>query len=79
MIRPFLIPPPSYATGRRGSQASPAHLFFKRGRDTAAGYNDLMIALIAPASLLREGAVASIGLSDSAQRKSMTFRTRAAL
>jgi hypothetical protein len=34
-----------------------------------------MIAVRAPASLLREGAGAGIGLSASAQRKNMTFRS----
>ena len=54
---------------------SPDPSFFNRGRDTFAGYNTLMIALSAPASLLRERAAASIGLSASAQRRSMTFRS----
>ncbi len=54
---------------------SPDPSFFKRGRDTIAGYNTLMIALSAPASLLRERAGASIRLSASAQRRSMTFRS----
>lgn len=54
---------------------SPDPSFFNRGRDTFAGYNTLMIALSVPASLLRGRAVAGIGLSASAQRKSMTFRS----
>ena len=54
---------------------SPDPSFFTRRRNTIAGYNALMIALSVPASLLRERTVASIGLSASAQRKSMTFRT----
>lgn len=53
---------------------SPDPSFFNRRRNTIAGYNNLMITLSAPASLLRGQAGASIGLSASAQRKSMTFR-----
>jgi uncharacterized protein DUF4331 len=54
---------------------SPDPSFFNRRRDTIAGYNNLMIALRVPASLLGGQAVARIGLSASAQRRSMTFRT----
>lgn len=54
---------------------SPDPSFFSRRRDTIAGYNNLTMALRVPASLLREGAVASIGLSASAQRKNMTIRS----
>jgi hypothetical protein len=53
---------------------SPDPSFFERRRDAIGGYNNLMIALRVPASLLR-GQAASIGLSASAQRKNMTFRT----
>jgi hypothetical protein len=54
---------------------SPDPSFFNRGRNTFAGYNTLMIALSVPASQLSDRAVANIGLSASAQRKSMTFRS----
>jgi hypothetical protein len=53
---------------------SPDPSFFKRGRDSNAGYNNLMMTLRVPASLLRGQAGASIGLSASVQRKNMTFR-----
>ncbi len=54
---------------------SPDPSFFNRGCDSIAGYNNLMMALSVPASLLRGQAVASIGLSASVQRKNMTFRS----
>lgn len=73
---PFFFDIPAelrYRASRIGGSPDPS--FFNRGRDTIAGYNNLMIALSVPASLLRERAVASIGLSASAQRKNMTFRS----
>ena len=73
---PFFFDVPAelrYRASRIAGGPDPS--FFNRGRDTIAGYNNLMIALSAPASLLRERTVASIGLAASAQRKSMTFRT----
>jgi Domain of unknown function (DUF4331) len=54
---------------------SPDPSFFNRGCDSIAGYNNLMIALRVPASLLRGQAVASIGLSATVQRRNMTFRS----
>jgi hypothetical protein len=54
---------------------SPDPSFFERRRDAIAGYNNLIAVLRVPAKLLRGQGVASIGLSASAQRKNMTFRT----
>jgi hypothetical protein len=73
---PFFFDIPAelrYRASRIAGNPDPS--YFTRRRNTIAGYNALMIAMSVPASLLRERTVASIGLSASAQRKSMTFRT----
>jgi hypothetical protein len=73
---PFFFDIPAELRYRASRNAgSPDPSFFNRRRDTIAGYNNLMIALSAPASILRERAVASIGLSASAQRRNMTVRS----